>query len=210
MIATWMPARASSRAVAAPIPGPTTGDQCDSALEAGLHPSTSTALLKAQRATPLWPIHASRDCASLAWPRTIDPANRRSHCEVVVRFDLLIRGGTLVDPSTGRDGAFDVADHHGRVAAVDAVIPADSAARVIDAAGSIVTPGLVDLHTHVFRGVGYFGIDADSVASRSSVTTWVDAGSSGAFTFPASSTSSSEPPFGSWRSSTSRTSGSWG
>jgi dihydroorotase len=101
-----------------------------------------------------------------------------------MRFDLLIRGGTLIDPATDRDGTFDVAIRRGRVAAVEAGIPADSAVTVIDATGAIVTPGLVDLHTHVFRGVGYFGIDADSVASRSGVTTWVDAGSAGAFTFP--------------------------
>ena len=50
--------------------------------------------------------------------------------------------------------------------------------------GQYVTPGLIDLHTHVYRGVGYFGIDADAIAWRSGVTTWVDAGSSGAFTFP--------------------------
>ncbi len=47
-----------------------------------------------------------------------------------------------------------------------------------------VTPGLVDLHTHIFRGVGYFGIDAESIACRTGVTTWVDAGSAGAFSLP--------------------------
>jgi dihydroorotase len=101
-----------------------------------------------------------------------------------VRFDLLIKGGTLIDPSTNRDGPFDVAIERGRVAAIDVSIPSDSAVSAIDATGALVTPGLIDLHTHVFRGVGYFGIDADSVASRSGVTTWVDAGSAGAFTFP--------------------------
>jgi dihydroorotase len=101
-----------------------------------------------------------------------------------VRFDLLIRGGRLIDPGTGRVGPYDVAIARGHIAAVDETIPADSAARVIDAAGLLVTPGLIDMHTHVFRGVGYFGIDADSVAARSGVTTWIDAGSAGAFNLP--------------------------
>lgn len=101
-----------------------------------------------------------------------------------MRFDLLIRGGDLIDPGAARVGRFDVAISKGRIAAVDETIPAESAVRVIDAAGLLVTPGLIDLHTHVFRGVGYFGIDADSVAARSGVTTWVDAGSAGAFNLP--------------------------
>jgi dihydroorotase len=99
-------------------------------------------------------------------------------------YDLLIQGGHLVDPATGRDGSFDIGIEGGRIAAVEPSIAAGDAAQVVDAAGMVVTPGLIDLHTHVFRGVGYFGIDADSVAARSGVTTWVDAGSAGAFTFP--------------------------
>jgi dihydroorotase len=101
-----------------------------------------------------------------------------------MRFDLLVSGGELIDPGAGRVGRFDVAVAKGRVAAIDESIPPESAVRVIDAAGLLVTPGLIDMHTHVFRGVGYFGIDADSVAARSGVTTWVDAGSAGAFNLP--------------------------
>jgi dihydroorotase len=112
------------------------------------------------------------------------PKSTHPMSEVAVRFDLLISGGTLIDPSTTREGRFDVAISRGRVAAVDPLIPADTAAMVIDASGLLVTPGLVDLHTHVFGGVGYFSIDAESVASRSGVTTWIDAGTAGAFTFP--------------------------
>jgi dihydroorotase len=97
-------------------------------------------------------------------------------------FDLLVKGGEVVDPGTGRRGSFDVAVNRNRIAAVDKNIPADSAATVIDASGKIVTPGLVDLHAHVFHGCSYWGVKPDPVASRSGVTTWVDAGSAGAMT----------------------------
>jgi dihydroorotase len=61
-----------------------------------------------------------------------------------------------------------------------------SAAReVIDAAGAIVTPGLIDLHTHVYWGATYWGIEADPVAARTGVTTWLDVGSSGSYSWPA-------------------------
>ncbi len=99
-----------------------------------------------------------------------------------MRFDLLIRGGEVVDPGGGHEGLLDVAISRDRIAAVDRQIPADSAFRVIDASGQVVTPGLVDLHTHVFHKLTYWGIDPDPVASRSGVTTWNDAGSSGALT----------------------------
>ncbi len=99
-----------------------------------------------------------------------------------MRFDLLIRGGRVVDPAAGYDDLLDVAIERDRIAAVDRAIPPESAHSVVDATGGIVVPGLVDLHTHVFRGVTYWGIDADSFASRTGVTTWIDAGSAGALT----------------------------
>ncbi len=97
-------------------------------------------------------------------------------------FDLLVKGGEVIDPGSGRRGAFDVAVNRNRIAAVDKDIPAASAARVIDATGKIVSPGLVDLHSHVFHGCSYWGVRPDPVASRSGVTTWIDAGSAGAMT----------------------------
>ncbi|TIN57101.1 MAG: amidohydrolase/deacetylase family metallohydrolase, partial [Mesorhizobium sp.] len=63
-----------------------------------------------------------------------------------MQFDLLLKGGRLIDPAAGLDAPRDVAIANGRVAAVDADIPADSAAQIVDAGGCIVTPGLVDLH----------------------------------------------------------------
>jgi dihydroorotase len=96
-------------------------------------------------------------------------------------FDLLIKGGDVVDPGSGKQGRLDVAIKRNRIAAVDANIPASAAVRVIDATGQYVTPGLVDLHTHVYHNVTYWGIQADPVAARSGVTTWLDVGSAGAF-----------------------------
>lgn len=98
-----------------------------------------------------------------------------------MQFDLLIKGGEVVDPGGGKQGRLDVAIKHNQIAAVDANIPAESAVRVIDATGQYVTPGLVDLHTHVYHSVTYWGIHADPVAARSGVTTWLDVGSAGAF-----------------------------
>lgn len=97
-------------------------------------------------------------------------------------FDLLIKNGTVIDPDSGLHGLADVAVTRGRIAAVDRSIPVESAGEVRDATGCYVTPGLVDLHTHIFRKMTFYGINADPVAPRTGVTTWVDAGSPGAFT----------------------------
>ena len=99
-----------------------------------------------------------------------------------MRFDLLIKGGEVIDPASGYFGRGDVAVRRDRIAAVERDIPAESAFRVIDAAGLLVTPGLIDLHAHVWHGAGYYGIDPDPVGAASGVTSWVDAGSAGAFT----------------------------
>jgi dihydroorotase len=99
-------------------------------------------------------------------------------------YDLLVAGGTVVDPATGTNGLLDVAVKDGRVAAVAAGIARDSAKQVIDATGQLVTPGLIDLHTHIYWGATYWGIEPDPVAARSGVTTWLDVGSAGSYSFP--------------------------
>jgi dihydroorotase len=101
-----------------------------------------------------------------------------------MRFDVLVKNGHVVDPAAGYDGRLEVGIRRGRIVEVGESLSIVEAAEVIDARGQYVVPGLIDLHTHVFRGVGYFGIDADSIAWQTGVTTWVDAGSSGAFTLP--------------------------
>jgi dihydroorotase len=97
-----------------------------------------------------------------------------------MRFDLLIKGGEVIDPQAGYTGRMDVAVNRNRIAAVDADIPAEAAFSVIDASGQYVTPGLIDMHAHVYTGVTYWGVDADAIGSQSGVTTWADAGSAGA------------------------------
>ena len=101
-----------------------------------------------------------------------------------MRFDLLIKGGEVVDPGGGHSGRLDVAIKRNRIAAVEANIPDETAFRVVDAGGHYVTPGLVDLHTHVNYGCGFYGVRPDPIAARSGVTTWLDVGSSGGYNFP--------------------------
>jgi dihydroorotase len=98
-----------------------------------------------------------------------------------MRFDLLLKGGHVIDQPSGYDGVFDLAVKRNRIAAVDADIPSESAVQVLDLSGQYVVPGLIDLHSHVYRGATAFGIDAENLGSRTGVTTWVDAGSAGAY-----------------------------
>jgi len=95
-------------------------------------------------------------------------------------YDLLIKGGHVVDPGQGIDGIRDVALTAGKVAAVATGIPPATAVQTIDASGRLVVPGLVDTHVHVFPGATWLGIDADPHCLAAGVTTALDAGSAGA------------------------------
>lgn len=100
-------------------------------------------------------------------------------------YDLLVKGGRVVDPLAGIDGKRDVAVSGDRIAAVDHDIPASRARRLIAADGKVVVPGLIDLHCHVFHlGTGN-GLAPDEIGIRNGVTTVVDAGSSGVYNFAA-------------------------
>ena len=100
-------------------------------------------------------------------------------------YDLLIKGGKVIDPSQGVEAELDVAIREGKVASVAPGIPEGRTREVIRADGKIVTPGLIDLHTHVFPYVGPYGIEPDPYFVNKGVTSVIDAGTSGAFTFPA-------------------------
>ena len=100
-------------------------------------------------------------------------------------YDLLVKGGRVVDPSQGLSDVRDVALADGKVAAVEEGIPEDLAGEVLDASGLIVTPGLLDLHVHVFWGASHYGIEPDPSSLARGVTTALDVGSAGARTFPA-------------------------
>src|SRR5215467_12233780 len=90
--------------------------------------------------------------------------------------DLVLRGGRVIDPVSGRDETIDIAFGEGKVTAIGHDLPG---AETVDARGLLVVPGLIDLHTHVYWGGTSLGVDAAEVAQCSGTTTFVDAGSAG-------------------------------
>ena len=94
-------------------------------------------------------------------------------------FDLILRGGRVIDPSQKLDAVTDVAFAGGKVAAIGGELKAGSKTQVCGVSGLIVTPGLIDLHTHVYWGGTSLGIDAEEFCRISGVTTAVDTGSAG-------------------------------
>ena len=97
------------------------------------------------------------------------------------KFDLVIKGGEVLDPSQGLRGKRDIGIRYGRIEALEADIPAARANRVMNAAGRLVVPGLIDLHAHVFTSG--IGIPADELVLYQGTTTAVSAGDAGASTF---------------------------
>jgi dihydroorotase len=92
---------------------------------------------------------------------------------------LILRGGHVIDPSQNIDAVMDVAFENGRVAGIGPSVKPAPDAEIRDVSGYIVTPGLIDLHTHVYWGGTSLGIDADEFCRVSGVTTSVDTGSAG-------------------------------
>ena len=97
--------------------------------------------------------------------------------------DLLLKGGEVIDPSQDIRAKLDVAVTDGDISAVESDIDPSSAARVINVDGNIVVPGMIDLHTHVYEGINQNGINPDLAGVLSGVTTVLDAGSAGCYTF---------------------------
>jgi len=93
--------------------------------------------------------------------------------------ELVLKGGRVIDPSQNLDGVADIVFADGKVKAIGPTVVHGRDAEVRDAKGLIVTPGLIDLHTHVYWGGTSLGVDAADLARVSATTTFVDAGSSG-------------------------------
>jgi dihydroorotase len=113
-----------------------------------------------------------------------------SHLSAQQKYDLLLKGGHVIDPRNRISAVRDVAIANGKIAAVAASINPAEAFKVVDASGHYVTPGLVDIHVHVYAGTGERGsyagdnsLHPDGFTLRAGVTTIVDAGSSGWRTF---------------------------
>lgn len=102
-----------------------------------------------------------------------------------MRYDLLVKRGTVVDPSQGLNSVRDVAFSAGKVAAVESHISDHQAVEVLDASGLFVTPGLIDFHIHAFWGASDWGVNPDPTNVARGVTTALDAGTAGVNNFPA-------------------------
>ena len=101
------------------------------------------------------------------------------------KLDLLLTGGRVLDPATGRDEIADIGVKDGAIAAIDRHIPVDAAGAVEDVSGQLVVAGLIDTHGHVYQHVtGKFGLPPDQVGVASGVTTVVDQGGPSCMTIP--------------------------
>jgi dihydroorotase len=101
------------------------------------------------------------------------------------KFDLLVKGGEVLDPSQSLRAKRDIGIRFGAIEALEADIPADKALKVLNAGGKLVTPGLIDLHAHVFPYGSAIGIPADELVPYQGTTTMVSAGDAGANNFAA-------------------------
>jgi dihydroorotase len=101
------------------------------------------------------------------------------------KFDLVIKGGDVLDPSQSLSSKRDIGIRYGMIEAVEADIPAARSERLLDVSGKLVTPGLVDLHAHVFPYGSAIGIPADELVAHQCTTTCVSGGDAGANNFAA-------------------------
>jgi len=112
-----------------------------------------------------------------------DPDQKTIGAETFPPYDLLLKGGRVLDPASGLDAVRDVALAHGRIAAIEADIPPAAAIQVLDVKNKLVTPGLIDFHVHVYKGVSPLSVPADEFCLRTGVTTAVSTGDAGSATF---------------------------
>ena len=119
--------------------------------------------------------------AALFSGTTARAASPRSSAQpgIEQKCDLLIKGGTVIDPAQHVHAPMDVAVKDGKILEVSQDIPLERAVQVVSAKGKVVTPGFIDVHVHCFDGVGLVGVNADRYCLGRGVTTVVDAGSAG-------------------------------
>jgi len=96
-----------------------------------------------------------------------------------MRYELLVRGGQVLDPAAGVAGELDVAVTAGRITAIAQRLDPQDSAHTVDVDGALVVPGLIDLHVHSYCGCTHWGLEMDPISIRTGVTTAVDAGSAG-------------------------------
>jgi dihydroorotase len=136
------------------------------------------------------PLHRRRFFQRIAMPPLVCSLGARAapllaaQASRTPQFDMLIRGGRVIDPAQNLSAETDIAIAGGRILRIEPKMNPAEARQVLDARGMIVTPGLVDVHVHVYDGVAPLGIPADPNCIAKGVTTVVDAGSAGAHTFP--------------------------
>jgi dihydroorotase len=100
-----------------------------------------------------------------------------------MKYDLLLREGEVLDPGSGLTGLLDVGISSGRIVEIGPALPAAEARRAISVRGRLVTPGLIDLHAHIFVNSSDMGENTDRLCHASGVTTLCDAGSAGSANF---------------------------
>jgi dihydroorotase len=99
--------------------------------------------------------------------------------ETSLAFDLILKGGRIIDPSQGLDRLADIGFADGKIKKIASDLEPEKATDVRDVSGYIVVPGLIDLHTHVYWGGTSLGVDAEQCCRNSGVTTCIDSGSAG-------------------------------
>jgi dihydroorotase len=112
------------------------------------------------------------------------PLNLRAQTSTASpQYDLVIKGGEVIDPSQNLRARRDVAIRYARIAALEEDVAADDATYVLDATGSLVVPGLVDIHAHVYPYGSALGLPPDQIVPDTATTTYVSAGDAGGNTF---------------------------
>ena len=129
-----------------------------------------------------------------AWPKQIVLLLLLVQCtepHLAQQYDLIIKGGTVIDARNQMNQVMDIAVSEGIISKVSSEIPAADGKTVVDATGLLVTPGLIDIHTHVFVGEkentfagGFSSVSPDDFTFKAGITTVVDAGTSGWRSFP--------------------------